>query len=179
MAAHHGDRGTPPPDTDLDTRFGEAGAAMLRWDDALALLDRAELSWLSTVHRTGRPHVTPVLTVLVDGTLRFCTGAGGQKARNLETSPQVAVTTGVNELHGSTDVVLEGNAVRVVDAAELQRVAEAFESKYGPEWRFGVEEAALLGVSGNVALVFEVVPRVGFGFAKGPFGQTRWRFATA
>jgi hypothetical protein len=29
---------------------------------------------------------------------------------------------------------------------------------------------------GNTALVFEVAPLKGFGFAKGEFGQTRWRF---
>ena len=91
----------------------------------------------------------------------------------------MAVTTGVSQLHGGTDVVLEGTAVRVVDQGELRRVAEAYEAKYGPEWRFGIEEAALLGASGNLALVFEVVPRVGFGFAKGPYGQTRWRFQSA
>ena len=167
---------TADPATELDTRFSEDGAAALSWAEARRLLERAELSWLSTIHRHGRPHVTPVLTVVVDGTVRFCTGAGEQKARNLGDHPEVAVTTGVNVLQGDIDVVVEGTAQRVVDEAELLRIADAYEVKYGPRWRFDVAEAAFEGEGGNVALVFEVVPRVAFGFAKGPYGQTRWRF---
>jgi len=178
MAEADGDHGVDFPVTELDPRFGEDGAEALRWADALHLLERAELSWLSTVARSGRPHVTPILTVVVDGTLRFCTGATEQKAKNLESSPEVAVTTGVNVLYGGTDLVIDGTAVRVVDDAELLAVADAFEAKYGPRWRFEVEATSLRGATGNVALIFEVVPRVGFGFAKGPFAQTRWRFPT-
>ena len=167
------------PEVGLDPRFGEDGAEPLPWDEALGLLERAELSWLSTVTGACRPHVTPVLTVVVDGTIRFCTGAGEQKARNLEGTPHVAVTTGANALHGGTDLVIEGVARRIVDGVELLRVADAFEAKYGPEWRFEVDGESFRGAAGNRARAFDVVPRVGFGFAKGPYGQTRWRFPTA
>jgi len=167
------------PEVGLDPRFGEDGAQPLPWDEALRILERAELSWLSTVTGAGRPHVTPVLTVVVDGTIRFCTGAGEQKARNLVGTPHVAVTTGANALHGGTDLVIEGVARRIVDGVELVRVADAFEAKYGPEWRFEVDGASLRGAAGNRAQAYDVVPRVGFGFAKGPYGQTRWRFPTA
>src|ERR1019366_140679 len=128
MAGADGDHGVDAPVTELDPRFGEDGAEALPWADALHLLERAELSWLSTVARSGRPHVTPILTVVVGGTLRFCTGATEQKAKNLKSSPEVAVTTGANVLYG-------GTAVRVVDDAELLAVADAFEAKYGPRWR--------------------------------------------
>ena len=154
------------PVTELDARFGEDGAEAVPWAEALGLLERAELSWLTTVDRQGRPHVTPVLTVVVDGTLRFSTGPSEQKAKNLERSAEVALTTGTNTLHRGTDVVVSGTAVRVVDVVERQRVADLIEAKYGPDWRFDVDELA----------IFEVVPRVGFGFAKDPFGQTRWKF---
>ncbi len=179
MAGADGDLGADYPVTDLDQRFGEEGADALPWADALGLLERAELSWLSTVARSGRPHVTPILTVVVDGTVRFCTGATEQKAKNLEWSPEVALTTGANVLYGGTDVVIDGTAVRVVDDAELLAVADGFEAKYGPRWRFEVEGTTFRGAAEGAVLVFEVVPRVGFGFAKGPFAQTRWRFATS
>ena len=44
----------------------------------------------------GRPHVTPLIGVLHDGAVHFCTGLGEQKARNLEHSNRVALTTGTN-----------------------------------------------------------------------------------
>jgi hypothetical protein len=34
------------------------------------------------VRADGRPHVTPLISVLVDGALHFCTGATEQKAKN-------------------------------------------------------------------------------------------------
>jgi len=176
VTAHDDGPDTVDPVAELDTRFSEDEATALPWPEARRLLERAELSWLSTVRRDGRPHVTPVLTVVVDGTVRFCTGAGEQKARNLADHPEVAVTTGVNVLQGDIDVVVEGTAQRVVDEAVLLRIADAYEAKYGPRWRFDVAEAAFRDDGGNVVLVFEVVPRVAFGFAKGPYGQTRWRF---
>jgi len=35
----------------------------------------------------------------------------------------------------------------------------------------------LIGVWVDGALVFRVAPVTAFGFAKSPYGQTRWRFA--
>ncbi len=67
--------------------------------------------------------------------------------------------------------------MRVSDKARLQRVADAYESKYGSDWRFAVRDGAFHGDSGNIALVYEVMPTTAFGFGKGKsFSQTRWRF---
>ena len=90
--------GTASPVTELDARFGEDGAEAMPWAEALGLLERAELSWLSTVARSGRPHVTPILTVVVDGTVRFSTGPPSRRRRTWSRRPEVAVTTGVNVL---------------------------------------------------------------------------------
>ncbi len=58
----------------------------------------------------------------------------------------------------------------------LRRLAAAWEDKYGADWHFDVRDGAFEAGHGPV-LVFRVVPAVVFGFAKGRFGQTRWRFA--
>jgi hypothetical protein len=76
--------------------------------------------------------------------------------------------------------VVEGEAAKVSDEAELRSVAQAFESKYGS--RFTAPEGTWFGLgdtirAGNV-LVYRVAPSTVFGFGKGEqFSQTRWRFS--
>jgi hypothetical protein len=72
--------------------------------------------------------------------------------------------------------VVESDAVNVRDDSRLQRIADAYEAKYGSEWHFDVRDGAFHHGAG-MALVFEVAPTTAFGFRKGdPFSQTRWRF---
>src|SRR3954453_13492103 len=97
----------------IDDRFGDPAAAAPSWESVEALLDRAELYWLTTVRSDGRPHVTPVVGVWGDGRFAFCTGVGEQKHVNLQHSPLVTVTTGSNGWKSGTDVVAEGTAQRV------------------------------------------------------------------
>ena len=124
------------PSADLDTRYSEPEAEASAWDEAAAILAAAELSWITTVRSDGTPHVTPLITVVHEGTTYFCTGPEEQKARNLRGNPAVALTTGTNALHGGTDVVLEGTAERVTDDDLIAALIEAWVSKYGEEWRF-------------------------------------------
>ena len=164
------------PDTDLDVRYGDEDARPTEWTDARDLLAEAELFWISTVRPDGRPHVTPVLSVWQDDALHFCTGPHERKALNLNENPHVALTTGTNTQRGM-DLVVEGDAVRVTDQPALQRLAEAWESKYGPDWHFDVGENAFVPHGGEgEAWVFAVHPSTAFGFGKSPFSQTRWRF---
>src|SRR5262249_28957420 len=137
-------------------------------------LERAQVYWLSTVRPDGRPHVTPLLAVWLDGALYFCTGADERKAKNLARNPHCVITTGCNALDEGLDLVVEGDAVRVRDDATLRRLADAYAAKYG--WRYSVRDGALHGEVGNVAIVYEVPPITAFGFGKGTFSQTRWRF---
>ena len=44
--------------------------------------------WLSTVRPDGRPHVTPLLGIWLDGALYFCTGPDERKAKNLARNPR-------------------------------------------------------------------------------------------
>ncbi len=133
--------------------------------------------WPGTVRRDGRPHVTPLIAVWYEGAFYFCTGAREQKAKNLEQNPHCTVTTGCNTYNQGLDIVLEGDATRITDEALLQRIADAYEAKYGSDWHWDVRDSAFHGSEGNVADVFAITPTKALGFAKGaPFGQTRWRF---
>jgi general stress protein 26 len=170
---------TTPTSTDLDPRYGEPDAGPVPWEDAERVLSSAGVSWLSTVRPDGRPHVTTLMTVWHDGALHFCSGTEERKTRNLAANPEVALTTGANDLRRGMDVVVEGTAERVTDPATLQALADGWEQKYGSEWHYDVVEGGFAGGGGpeSLGLVFRVRPRTAFGFGKAPYSQTRWRFA--
>ncbi|WP_372347279.1 pyridoxamine 5'-phosphate oxidase family protein [Streptomyces sp. KL116D] len=166
-----------PHSTSLDARYSSPGAAPVPWPVAERQLAAAELFWISTVRPDGRPHVTPLLGVWLDGALHFTTGERERKALNLAANPHVALTTGSDAWAAGFDVVVEGEAVRVTAADRLGALAKAWEGKYGPAWHFEVRaDGAFQGQQG-ASLVFAVAPRTVFGFGKGEqFTQTRWRF---
>lgn len=160
----------------LDARYSSEGATPTSWEEARRHLQDAEVFWLSTVRPDGRPHVTPLISVWLDGVLHFCTGPDERKAKNLERNSNCILTTGCNALGEGLDIVVEGDAVRVRDDAKLQRIADAYVSKYGSDWRFAVHDGAFVHED-MTAIVFEVFPKTAFGFRKGDeFSQTRWRF---
>ena len=70
-------------------------------------------------------------------------------------------------------------APKVGDPAELARVADTYESKYGAH--FTSPEGTWFGLGDSIrsggVLVFRVAPSTAFGFGKGtPSSQTRWKF---
>jgi nitroimidazol reductase NimA-like FMN-containing flavoprotein (pyridoxamine 5'-phosphate oxidase superfamily) len=127
------------------------------------------------VRPDGRPHITPLLSVWLDGALYFCTGSGERKAKNLAHNPHCILTTGSNALDEGLDLVVEGDAAELTDEAKLRRIADVYTSKYGRGWTFEVRDGAFYGEGGE-ALVYEVAPSTIFGFSKGEFSQTRWAF---
>ncbi|MFD9005598.1 pyridoxamine 5'-phosphate oxidase family protein [Streptomyces sp. NPDC059582] len=165
------------PKTALDPRYSSPDARPTPWPQAVEQLAAAELYWLSTVRPDGRPHVTPLIGVWRDGALHFSTGAEERKALNLAGNPHVVLTTGTSAWAQGLDLVVEGEAVRVTDAARLRELARAWEEKYGPVWHFDVREDGAFQAKHGPAFVFAVTPRTAFGFGKGEtFSQTRWRF---
>ncbi len=162
------------PQATLEPQFSSEGATPIPWATAHTQLEQAAVYWLTTVRPEGRPHITSLIAVWVDGALYFCTGAEERKAQNLRHNPQVALTTGCNVMEGM-DLVVEGTAAPVSDNAKLQRVAAQYLAKY-PDWHFEVRDGAFYGDGGR-ALVYEVAPTTIFAFGKGdPFSQTRYRF---
>jgi hypothetical protein len=165
----------PDPIAEIDSRFSDPEAGPTPWADAMHVLEHAELYWLTTVRADGRPHVTPLIGVTEDGAVHFCTGLGEQKARNLDHRSEVALTTGNNTWARGLDVVVEGTAIRVADRDALQRLADAFEAKYGSAWHFDVGDG-VFGTGEHVAAVFRIEPAKVLAFAKEPHAQTRYRF---
>jgi hypothetical protein len=171
------------PAIELDSQFSSDVATPISWLEGRERLEGAEVYWISTVRPDGRPHVTPLLSVWLEGALYFCTGPDERKAKNLVRNPHCILTTGCNTLDEGLDVVVEGDAVRVTDEARLGRVADAYLVKYGSDWRFAVREGAFYHDSGalremdtGAAWVYEVSLNKVFGFGKGePFSQTCWR----
>jgi hypothetical protein len=160
----------------IDSRFSDPAAGPTPWSDAVRVLEGAELYWLTTVRVDGRPHVTPLIGVAEDEAVHFCTGLREQKARNLEHSSRVALTTGNNTWAAGLDVVVEGAAVRVSDRDALQRLADAYERKYGGAWQFDVGDG-VFGAGETAAAVFRIEPVKVLAFAKQPHAQTTYRFS--
>lgn len=163
------------PTTELDARFSDPEAVPVEWETTRDVLESAELFWISTVRTDGRPHVTPLVAVWLDGALHFATGPEEQKAVNLQGNRQVVLATGCNDWDEGIDVVVEGEAVQVTDPAQLEKLVEAWASKWDGRWKYAARDGAFHH-NGNTALVFSVRPDKVFAFAKGTFGQTRHRF---
>src|SRR3954449_11209513 len=73
-------------------------------------------TWLSTINEDGSPHVTAVGAIWLDGTFWIQTGST-RKARNLARDPRCSISLSIKD----SDVVLEGEAVRVTDPAAVAR----------------------------------------------------------
>jgi general stress protein 26 len=167
---------TTDPTPHIDRRFSNPEAGPTPWAEAVRALEEAELYWLTTVRRDGRPHVTPLIGVVDGGVVHFCTGLREQKARNLEHHAEVALTTGNNSWARGLDVVVEGTAVQVTETDDLQRLADAYEEKYGSVWHFEVGDG-VFGEGEDAAAVFRIEPDKILAFAKEPHAQTTYRLA--
>ena len=164
------------PAAELNEGFSEPDAAARPWSEVAEVLSRAEMFWLSTVRGDGRPHVTPLPAVWLDGMLHFCTGSHEQKTKNLQSNPNCVLTAGANQFRSGLDVVLEGTAARVTDPARLQQLAELWKSKL--DWDFQVTDDGFRDPADRIGLVFAVAPAKVLAFGKNPYSQTRYRFTT-
>jgi Pyridoxamine 5'-phosphate oxidase len=175
------------PRAKLEPQFSSPSARAMPWQEAGAAVEAAQLYRISTVRPDGRPHVTPLVGVWVDGALVFATGPNERKGRNLAGNPHCVITTGCNSLEDGLDIVLEGDALRVTDDVSLRRIAGLYDAKYAPLFHFDVRDGAFIG-DGGEAWVYQLRPVTAFGFGRraasggaglpqaGSFSQTRWRF---
>ena len=132
--------------------------------------------WLATARPYGRPHVMPVLAVWMDGALYVSTRPSSRKGKNLAHDPHCVITFATDDL----DVVVEGEAAKVTGDAKVDRVADAFASKY--EWHFAVRDGVAYDESLPGPLVYgfyEVKPTRAFGYGADGMTATRWRFQRA
>lgn len=164
------------PVTTIDQRFSDPAATAVSWDETRRILEQAEMFWVTTVRSDGRPHMTPLVAVWVDGAVHFHTGPEEQKSVNLRTNPHVLLSTGSSQWDSGIDVIIEGDAVRVTDEDTLKRLAEAFAAKWDGRWQMTVRDGAFHAY--GVSNVYSVKPVKIFAHAKGdPFGMTRHTFS--
>ncbi|MGI5290786.1 pyridoxamine 5'-phosphate oxidase family protein [Nonomuraea polychroma] len=130
QAAHRfGVAGPPPSGAESDTVVVNATSPKPCWADVQTRVAEADDFLLATTDPDGRPHVVPVLGVWLEGTVCFVTFRQARKARNLARNNGCAVTVPGHDV----DVVLEGAARLMRNAARLQKVADLFPAKY-PWW---------------------------------------------
>ena len=131
-------------------------------------------TWLTTVNPDGRPHVTPVGCVQLDGVWYFTSGPGTRKSRNIGADPRCVVSVATHPF----DLVIEGIATRVTDADELRSVADEYNSD---GWPAQVDKDALTAEYSAPSAgpppwqVYKITPATVFAFGTAePFGATRF-----
>src|SRR5258708_21455274 len=114
------------------------GDELIPWSRAVEQLEAgsAKSFWLATVRPDGRPHVAGVGGLWVDGKLYFTSGPQTRKSRNLAQNPACVLSVSLPNL----DLVIEGTAARVTDAATLQHLAQRYAAQ---GWPARVSDGAL------------------------------------
>ena len=135
--------------------LSEDARGLKPWSWAEQILRSGHNYWVATARADGRPHVMPVWAVWHDGALWFSTGAASRKAKNLAVRADCSV--GVER--GTSSVILEGAAIRLLAAEAPRELAELYAAKYGEGYP---AESPL----------FRVAPRVAFGFSE---ANDEWR----
>jgi general stress protein 26 len=134
--------------------------------------------WLATVRPDGRPHVAGIGALWVDGTFYFTSGPGTRKSRNLAENPNCVISASLKDF----DVVVEGTAAKVTDAATLEKLAEHYAAQ---GWPARAEDGALTAAYSAPSAgpppwdLYVVTPTTAFVVATSePGGATRWRLGT-
>ncbi len=163
--------------TNLD-RYGFPALPWSRPRDLLATspAGREIAFFLGTQRPDGRPHSAGIGALPHDGDLYIVSGPGTRKSRNLAVNPASTISVRLNGI----DLVLEGEATRVVDRATLERVAGLYREG---GWPAEVEgdaftapySAPSAGPPPWHLYRFRFHTAVGVASAE-PYGATRWRF---
>jgi hypothetical protein len=90
----------------------------------------------------------------------------------------VSLTTGCNDWEEGLDVVVEGDAVRVSDQDQLERLAKAWATKWDGRYQFVARGGGFSPPGGqDVLLVYAITPTRVYAFTRGPSGShTRYEF---
>jgi hypothetical protein len=168
----------PTDVTNLD-RYGSEALPWERPREHLAggPLGPGRTCFLGTVRPDGRPHAAGIGPVWLDGDLYFTSGPRTRKARNLAVNAACTIAVGLEGI----DLVLEGRADRVAEAATLERAAALYRDDGWPAWVEGDALTAAFSAPSAGAPPWHLY-RFAFHTAIGvataePHGATRWRFA--
>jgi hypothetical protein len=84
--------------------------------------------FLGTVRPDGRPHAAGIGAVWHEGHLYVVSGPHTRKSRNLEANPAATISARLPNV----DVIFEGEATRVTDSAELERIVAVYRASGWP-----------------------------------------------
>lgn len=133
--------------------------------------------FLSTVDPDGRPHSAGIGALWVDGHYYIVSGPGTRKSRDLAANPACTISASLEGI----DLVFEGEAVRVTDAATLERVAERYRTSGWPAEVVGDGFTAPYTAQSAGPPpwhLYRINAHTVYGIATAePFGATRWQFA--
>jgi nitroimidazol reductase NimA-like FMN-containing flavoprotein (pyridoxamine 5'-phosphate oxidase superfamily) len=144
---------------------------LLPWSHAQERLERSPVYWIVTARPDGRPHVSPVWGVWLDGMLYFDGSPETRRSRNLKANPFVAVH--LESGGDGTDVVILAGEAREMGppGRELaSRVSAAYSAKYKAN---GYEPGPETWDQGGL---YVVEPRSVIAWTQFPTTATRWAF---
>jgi general stress protein 26 len=101
---------------------------LISWSWVDEQITKSRNYWICTTYPDGRPHVTPVWAVWIEGVLYFSCDGESRKARNIARNPQIAV----HLESGDEVVILEGVAEKFTDKALIKHFSDVYVAKYPP-----------------------------------------------
>ena len=150
----------------------------IAWSRVLEQLERTDYKathWLATTGPEGRPHVAGVGAMWDGGKFYFVSGPKTLKSKNLAKDNHCAIAVSMP----NADLVVEGTATEVSDAATLNRLAERYAAQGWPaEARDGAITAPYSAPSAGPGPwnLYEFTPVTATAVATAePHGATRWR----
>ncbi len=133
-------------------------------------------AFLGTTRPDGSPHAAGVATLWLDGDIYFTSGPETRKSRNLATNPVCTISASL----ATIDIVLQGEAVRVIDSPTLELLAARCREG---GWPVQVEGDAFTGQYSAPSAgpppwyLYRFTFHTAIGNATAePHGATRWRF---
>jgi PPOX class probable F420-dependent enzyme len=134
--------------------------------------------WLATINPDGSPHVTGIGALWADGCWWFETGKDTRKGKNLARDPRCTLSVAAGEF----DLVVEGDATLVTDAATVADLAARWAAEGWPARADDTGVALTAEYSAPSAgpppwHVYRLTPRTATAVGTiDPGGATRWRF---
>jgi PPOX class probable F420-dependent enzyme len=161
-ATPHADRPHMPG---YGIRAADEGTGLLPWTWALGRLADSHDYWLATARPDGEPHLMPVWAVWMADALWFSCSNDSRKTRNLRADGRCSLATD----DAAAPVVVQGVGEVVSDPAELRKLLDAENAKYGTDYGIEMLDPAL-----NTC--FKVVPTKVIGLDSADFtgSPTRW-----
>jgi hypothetical protein len=137
----------------------------VNWESVVEQLTGARNYWVATTRKSGRPHVSPVWGLYLEGRVTFATDTASAKARNIRRNPACSI----HLESGDNVVIIDGTIRRVTDESSLELFDAEYETKYDLR----------PGAGGDEAPVYTLEPQVVLAWLETDFRSTatRWQLS--